>query len=148
MDVNPGKGSQGATLQRRSGHAYDERAFRHLLDVERKRAERSRRPILLLLVIVKKQKTATQRISPDVAAAIFSGLWLCVREVDFIGWFREGRAAGVVLSQGPEPHSADVPRRLGERIARALRAQVPETVANRLEVRVLELRPSDRERNI
>lgn len=131
-------------LQGRTGQAYGEEAFRYLLETERRRAERSRRPILLLLVNLKKQGANSERIPPATATAIFGGLCLCVREVDFVGWFREGRVAGVVLSQGAEPHAQDVPRVLGERIAQVVREQVSSAVADRLHVRVLQLRPGGR----
>nr|MDQ3348454.1 hypothetical protein [Acidobacteriota bacterium] len=140
MQVDSVSRSSELTLQRRTGQAYSEDAFRYLLETERRRAEHSRRPILLLLVNLKTQGAKSERIAPAIATAIFGGLWLCVREVDFVGWFREGRVAGVVLSQGGEPHSQDVPRVLGERIAQVVREHVSSAVADRLHVRVLQLR--------
>lgn len=131
----------GVTLRGRPGHTYDEEAFRYLLNTERTRAERSGRPILLLLVSVKQQAMANVFFPPPVAASIFSSLWLSVREVDFVGWFREGRVVGVVLTQGADPLLPETPSRLGQRIAGVLREQVPSNIADHLHVRVLQLRP-------
>ncbi len=146
MDVNPVSSFYGVTLQGRLGQTCGEEAFRYLLDTERRRAERSSRPILLLLVSVK--KPGSDPIPPNVAATIFRGLWECVREVDFIGWFREGRVAGVVLTQGAAPLLPEVPRRLGDRIARVLREHVASTVADHLHVQVLELRSARKRRAV
>jgi hypothetical protein len=139
MDVSSVHSSYGVTLQDRMVPTCGENAFRYLLDTERRRAERAGRPILLLLVNMTKGCPPDVRTSPAVAASIFRALCVCVREVDFIGWFREGRVAGVVLTQGSEPLLPDAPRRLGNRVTSVLRQHVPSTVAERLQVRVLQL---------
>jgi hypothetical protein len=132
----------GAALEGRTGQAYNEEAFRYFLAVERKRSERSRRSFLLLLVSIKKRSGVSGPIRPAVGTSIFSGLWLGVREVDFIGWFREGRVAGAVLTQGADPIAPDVSRRISQRLTETLRGRVPANVARRLHVRVLQLRPT------
>jgi len=136
--------SCGVALESRLGHAYNEEAFRHFLAVERKRGGRSRRSCLLLLISMKKQPGMSGRIPPVVAARIFSGLWQGVREVDVVGWFRENRVAGAVLTQGADPPAPDVPRRIGHRITEILNERVPAPAARRLHVRVLQLRPAQK----
>ena len=123
------------------GQEYNEEVFRYFLTVERKRAARSRRSFLLLLVSVKNQPGVSGPIPPAVAASIFAGLWLGVREVDFIGWFREPCIAGAVLTQGDYPPAPDVSRRIGQRITETLCERVSSDVARRLHVRVLQMRP-------
>jgi hypothetical protein len=81
---------------------------------------------------------------PAVAARIFSELWLCLREVDMVGWYREGRVAGAVLAHGDDPPSPDVATRIGDRITDTLRQRVPAAVAKRLQVRVMQLRPAQK----
>jgi hypothetical protein len=125
------------------GHAHNEEAFRYLLAVERKRATRGRRSLLLLLISLKKQPSGSNRIDPDVADSIFSSLWLSVREVDFIGWFREARVAGAVLAQGAHSPEQEVARRVGKRITETLRGCLPEDIACRLHVRVLQFPSPD-----
>ena len=122
------------------GQAYNEEAFRYFLAVERKRAASSRRSFLLLLISIKKRSGVSGPIRPVVATSIFSGLWLGVREVDFIGWFREGRIAGAVLTQGADPLAPEVSRRISQRLTETLRGRVPADVARRVQVRVLQLR--------
>ena len=123
------------------GPVHNEEAFRYLLTVERKRASRWRRSFLLLLVNLKKQPGVTSQIPPAVATKIFSGLWRCVREVDFIGWFREERVAGAVLMQGARSPEPEVSRLVGQRITETLCLCVPTDIAGRLRVRVVRVRP-------
>lgn len=132
----------GPTLEGRIGQAYNEEVFRYFLAMERKRAAHSRHSFLLLLVSVEKRSGVSGRIRPVVAAGIFSGLWLSVREVDFIGWFRDERVAGAVLTQGAHPLAPDVSRRISQRLTQTLCEHVPSDVARRLHVRVLQLRPT------
>src|SRR5918994_6327369 len=86
---------------------YNEEAFGHFLALERKRAERSSRTFFLVLVSLKREPRLRVRFSPFVADRLFSGLSHCVREVDFVGWFRQGNVAGAVLAQGSEPSPPD-----------------------------------------
>ena len=118
--------------------AYSEDAFRYFLGLERKRAERSGRSFLLLLV------DFTTDVGPAMPAAIsaklFSGLNLCVRDVDFIGWYRDGRVAVAVLTQGADTPALDVSDQICKRVTALLTERLPEHVARRLNVRVLQAR--------
>jgi hypothetical protein len=62
-----------------------------------------------------------------------------VREVDFIGWFRNQQVAGAVLAQGLEEPGAHASRRVVERVNRVLSERLPKSVATRLRVRVVRL---------
>ena len=117
--------------------AYNEEAFRHFLTIERKRSQRGHRSLLLLLVSLRKDSAASSHIPPAVAAKMFAGLTTCLREIDFVGWYRNERIAGAVLVQGGNPSDADVSQRIGERVTQALGAELSPSVASRLQVRVL-----------
>jgi hypothetical protein len=141
MQEESDRGSRGVALENRLGQAYDEEAFLYFLAMERKRSERSGSPFLLVLVDLKEEPGASVRIAPAVSARIFSRLWLCLRETDVIGWYREERVAGAVLTQlaaGPLP---DVCDEVGQRVTAALREGLPPSVARRLQVRVYQLGP-------
>lgn len=116
---------------------YDEDVFRHLLWLERMRAEDSNRSLFVLLVTLKPHSTPGARMSPAVASALFAGLRLCTREVDVVGWHREARVVGAVLTQGAEP-TTDVMDEVVERVTRVLTRHVP-AVAHRLRVRLIRL---------
>ena len=107
----------------RSGHiceVYNEAAFRHFLIVERARARRSQRFLFLVVATVRQSPGRSAKLSDSVAAALFRGLGAAVREVDFVGWYREGHAAGAVLVQGAQP----VDRAAAAVIAQRVRAEV------------------------
>jgi hypothetical protein len=131
--------SCGLALEDRNGQAYNEQAFRHFLAIERKRAARASRSFLLLLVSLRKEPGASMVINAKAASRLFSGLAGCVREVDFIGWYREERVAGAVLTQGAGTPAAAAVRGIGERVTEVLGRRLSGSEAQRLQVRVLQL---------
>jgi len=135
----PHVGSFGFALNGRAGDVYNEEAFRHFLAVERSRAERSERSFLLLLVSLRKCPDHGVAVPRALSSALFAGLSLCVREVDFIGWYRDERVAGAVLAQGLDVPGSDAPARIVERVTAILGRRLPSTIAERLRVRVVQL---------
>lgn len=127
---------RGGALEGRRGPAYNEEAFRYFLAIERKRSERSGRPFLLVLVDLKDQPGVSARVEPMVAPKIFAGLWLCIRESDFIGWYREERVAGAVLTELGDGPLTGVSRLVGQRLSEVLCKRLPSDVGRRLQVRV------------
>jgi hypothetical protein len=131
--------SCGLALEDRTGQAYNEQAFRHFLAIERKRAARASRSFLLLLVSLRKEPGASVVINAKAASRLFSGLAGCVREVDFIGWYREERVAGAVLTQGVGTPATAAVRGIAERVTQVLGRRLSGSEAQRLQVRVLQL---------
>jgi hypothetical protein len=134
--AEPGLGTFGLSLTSRWGEAYNEEAFRYLLALEQKRCERSRRPFLLLLAYFRNRVEPKQPVDPVVAGKLFSGLWQCVRETDFVGWFVEGRVAGAVMTQYSDTAGADVISVVTERVRTILDGQIREHEGGRLCTRV------------
>ena len=137
----PDAGSLGMAFEGRPFQAYNEHAFRYFLGIERNRAERSQRSSLLVLVNLKRESELSPQIAPSVAAKIFAGLSLCVREVDFVGWHRENRVAGAVLAQGSDFPDSEGSRRISRRITEVVGEQLPAHIAERLHVRLVPLKP-------
>jgi len=132
--------SYGVSLEGRLGQAYNEDAFRYFLEIERKRAARAHRPVLLLLLDLREQPAIGRSVDPLLAAKLFSGLWDCLRETDVVGWYREDRVVGAVLTQVDDGLRSDVTRVTRNRITTALCHGVSADVARRLRVRVYQLR--------
>jgi hypothetical protein len=122
-----------------NGQAYNEEAFRYFLEIERKRSEVSRRPFLLLLVDLKKGRGAGSRMSSQVADRLFSQLALCLRDTDFVGWYRDGRVAGAVLTQRQDMAEARVSKKVANRVKEALRRQFDAEMSDLLQVRVYQI---------
>ena len=119
------------------GHAYNEAAFHYFLAVDRLRAERSRRLVILALASVREAPGRNAQLTHDTAAVMFAGLAASVREVDFVGWFCEGRVAGAVLAQGVG--AADDRAAISTRILDTLRTSLPAERARNVQVRVIRL---------
>jgi hypothetical protein len=134
--------SCGAMLEDRLGQAYNEEAFQHLLSIEFKRSERSKRPFLLLLLDLKEQAGTTRDIAPEVAAKLVSSLACCLRETDFIGWYREGQVVGAVLTQSQDVLGAEISHVIGQRVRDALRGTLPASTLERLKMRAYQRPPS------
>ena len=130
----------GVSLEGRLGQAYNEDAFRYFLEIERKRAARAQRPVLLLLLDLRERPATGPLIDPLLAAKLFSGLWDCLRETDVVGWYREDRMVGAVLTQVDDGLMSEVTRLTRNRITTALCRGLSPDVARRLRVRVYQLR--------
>jgi hypothetical protein len=126
-------------LGRTLGQALNEEAFRHLLAVERKRAEAGRGSLLLVLVRFNGHPANNGRVPPGVAEKLFAGLGRSVRDMDIVGWFREGAVAAAVLPQGAnQPPSAALPG-IRARVSETVSAWVPRGIRAALRVRILHL---------
>ena len=117
------------------GDVYNEEAFHYFLEIERKRCELSNRRFLLMLIDINKHP----RIDTVTADKLFSVLSMCVRETDFIGWYREGRVAGAVLTQHGETGRDDRSDGVHQRIGEALRQGLPRELARQLQARVYQI---------
>ena len=126
----------GVALAGGRGRAYNEETFQYLLSVERERARRSGRPFLLLFVDLDPRPSAGIRIDHLVAVRLFSALWGCLRETDIVGWYREPRVAGVLLTDVGDAAAPEVGRIMSERIGGVLGEVLPSEVARRVQVRV------------
>jgi hypothetical protein len=132
----------GFALPHETGEAYNEEAFQYFLEIERKRSELSNRPFLLMLIEFTKQSVgSTTEIDAVSAGKLFSLLSACLRETDFVGWYREGRIAGAVLTQHGEPERDDLSEIVRRRVDEALTRQFPPDRMRRLQVRVYQLSP-------
>ena len=134
-------GSLGTVFPGRPFQAYNEHAFRYFLGIERNRSERSQRSSLLVLVNLRRHTGMSTQIAPSVAVKIFAGLSRCVREIDFVGWHRENRVAGAVLAQGSDTPDPEASRRISQRVSEMVGEQLPASLAGRLHVRLVHLRP-------
>ena len=61
-----------------------------------------------------------------------------MREVDFVGWHREGKVAGAVVALGGGA-SADVQRLIADRVGKALAAHLSKDQVTQLRVRIVRL---------
>lgn len=125
-------------LGRPVGYAYNESAFRYFLAADRRRAKRSKRSLLLVLVAIRQSLGRPATLTDATATAIFRGLGASLRDVDFVGWYREGKVAAAVLATGA--NAPDQVRTLvAERVIPALKERLSAERSRNLRVRVLRL---------
>jgi hypothetical protein len=114
------------------GEALNEPAFHFLVEMERKRFERSEQPYALLLIDL---NAGAARIDDALCSRLFDGLTRALRETDVIGWYRERRIAGALLTHLDDASVSDVCDRLSDRITQSLHDRLPVAVAARVTVR-------------
>ena len=83
------------SLNRSSGF-YEAKDFQQALYLERKRRERSRRPMLLLLIDVMRIPEEEQHAAVRTIAGSLVDL---TREIDVKGWYSEGQVIGVIFTE-------------------------------------------------
>ena len=125
-------------LDGRFAQVYNEEAFGYFLQIERKRAARALRPVLLLLLDLREPRV---RVDPVVASKLFDCLGRSLRETDVVGWYREDRVAAAVLTQVDGGAPAQGTAVIRERVGNTLRECLSADIARRLRVRVYQLRP-------
>jgi hypothetical protein len=122
-------------IDARSGAPIPEDAFRHLLAIERARADRSGRPLRLLAVSLNHGSRGP--LPAAVAAKVFAGLTEAVRETDIVGWHRQDRVAAALLVERADTPEDDVARLLVERLGGVLERSLSARVVRQLRVRVV-----------
>src|SRR5262245_3842050 len=93
VDSQPGLVDIGSEINR----PYNQPAFRYFLNVERKRADRTRRSLLLVVIRARKHLRARPQLALAMGRAVLRLLSTCVRGVDLVGWYRDGLVAAALL---------------------------------------------------
>jgi hypothetical protein len=92
----------------------------------------------LILVAVQHSFGTSVKLTDSIASALFRELAASVREVDFVGWYREGYVAAAVLTQGVRA-SGKVPTLIADRVFIALTNRLSTDLSPNLRVRVVRL---------
>jgi hypothetical protein len=87
---------------------------------------------------VRQSLEPTAKLTDAMAGALFAELGTFVREVDFVGWYREGHVVGAVLPQRGKA-SVEVQYRMAERMLHALKRRLTADQSRILRVRVVRL---------
>jgi lipopolysaccharide/colanic/teichoic acid biosynthesis glycosyltransferase len=97
-----------------------EHVFLRLLTMERKRAERSGRSFLLIVLdgaqLFARSRTAMARVN--------SALCGCIRETDLIGWHRQDGAVGIILTELGSADRSAIRRALLDTLTSTLRSKI------------------------
>src|SRR5690348_8615919 len=106
--------------------------FRAILSVERRRAERSRQPFVLMLLDVSAVATDRGRMAfAEALPPVVSG---AIRESDLIGWYREGAVLAVIFTEVSEQCSIPLAEVFHSKMRLTLRENFGQTLASRLAI--------------
>jgi lipopolysaccharide/colanic/teichoic acid biosynthesis glycosyltransferase len=100
----------------RPGIPFTEEVFQNVLMLERRRAERSRRPFVLMLVHSDNQSDPDRRILEQALSTLLSS----TRESDLIGWYRESGTLGVIFTEMTEGEKVAIAENLLQKVESAL----------------------------
>ena len=115
---------------------YNQEAFRYLLESESNRSNRSGYFCQILLVYWTDAQGRDVQMNSHAAKTVMVALSRSLRETDYIGWYRDGRIAGAVLTVLAEEAMAQVPTQLQPRLVEILRAELGVEETSRLQIRV------------
>jgi len=132
---------RNGTLDSLPGREYDEETFLYFLQLERARADRSNRPLRLLFATLEPVPGKPVPIPRATAARLFDGLRDLLRETDVMGWYRQHRVAGAVLSERADRSGPDVSSVIRIRVGEGLRQRLPARVGRSVRVGVVQLGP-------
>jgi lipopolysaccharide/colanic/teichoic acid biosynthesis glycosyltransferase len=110
----------------------DATQFKELLALERKRAERSRRPFILMLLDISILSERLNGNSP--LQAIVDRLAASTREVDARGWYEDEEIIGVIFTELGEMDVLEAKDKISERVYQGLREDLAPQHARHLRV--------------
>lgn len=111
-----------------------EESFHSMVTLERRRAERSRRPFVLMLLdaaAVLEDKNADRFISRVISVLLKS-----TRETDLVGWYENGSMLGVIFTEISLQSENPITAILHSKISSALHDELTREVASRLAITV------------
>jgi hypothetical protein len=116
--------------------AYNQEAFRYLLDSESKRSKRSGRFCQILLIFSTDAQGRIVQMDSYVAKTVMAALPRSLRETDYIGWYRDGHIVGAVLTVLVQETMAQVTAHLQPRLEEIIQAELGVEETSRLQIRV------------
>jgi hypothetical protein len=122
---------------------YHEQAFQYLLEIERRRAESTRRPFLLMLLECDETASGPGSGSDVRPERLFPVVCRSLRETDFVGWYRQGAVVGATLTQDGRRGTEQAPQIVRERILKALGTELPPELVSQLRLRLYEVMGDD-----
>ncbi len=116
---------------------YPEEVFHGLMHSETARSARSGHPCRILLVYCTNAEGLVVPMESELADKAISVLSVSVRDTDYIGWYRQGRILGVLLTDLLPDSAGEGCDKLKTRLADGLRSVLVSTDARLLQIRVL-----------
>jgi lipopolysaccharide/colanic/teichoic acid biosynthesis glycosyltransferase/GGDEF domain-containing protein len=131
------------SLLARQAEILQEEMFHNMLTLERRRAERSRKPFVLMLLDASAfvEAEAANRFMSQVASVLLK----CTRETDLVGWHKQGVVLGVIFTEISQEFENPITEILHSKVMNALHDELDREVTSSLVVTV-HLFPESRDR--
>ena len=133
-ELQPSKAKKAASCLARipihRGDILGEETFRGMLALERRRAERSRQPFVLLLV--DSTGIEADRRGAALAERLASVVSGAVRESDLIGWYQSQSVLAVIFTEVNLQENPTITEALCAKVSTALRANLGQAIASKL----------------
>lgn len=133
----------GQMIVRRE-EVLQEDTFQSLLMLERKRAERSRKPFVLMLL--DGRSLPVNGSVETFMGGIISVLFRSTRETDLVGWYREGQVLAVLFTEINFEGQAPITDILHSKVLAALQVELDQALLSQLRTSV-HLFPEDKDEN-
>lgn len=111
-----------------------EETFRNMLTLERRRAERSRKPFVLMLFDA--SACCDAETSEPLMSQVTSVLLKSTRETDLVGWYDKGVILGVIFTEVSAEVTTPITEILHSKVVTALHNELSRKVTSRLVVTV------------
>ena len=121
-----------------------EETFHNMLTLERRRAERSRKPFVLM--VLKPGESVVVEEGDRFMSQVKSVLLKSMRETDLVGWYKEGIILGVIFTEISLESTTPITEILRSKVVSALHNELSSKVASKLAVTV-HLFPEIRDRD-
>jgi lipopolysaccharide/colanic/teichoic acid biosynthesis glycosyltransferase len=107
-----------SSIATREVNRLAEETFHTMLALERRRAERSRKPFVLMLLDAQAlfQNGSSSRLLEQLTSAVLAA----TRETDLIGWYKEGAILGVIFTEVNLPEKQPITQVLITKVVKAL----------------------------
>jgi len=106
--------------------------FQGMLTLERRRAERSSKPFILMLISVLGQNGSSQKQLQDIGSVCA----LASRETDLVGWYSYGATIGIVFTELGEGQSGAIAETLRAKFGLTLRESLGSAKADSISISV------------
>jgi len=128
----------------RRAEILQEEAFHTMLTLERRRAERSRKPFVLMLLHA--SAFADAETANHFLSRVTSVLLKCTRETDLVGWHKKGITLGVIFTEISLEFENPITEILHSKVMSALHEELSREVSSNLIV-TAHLFPESRDRD-
>jgi lipopolysaccharide/colanic/teichoic acid biosynthesis glycosyltransferase len=113
---------EGTVLKRR---LLDEESFHDIISIERKRAERSKKAFLLMLLDLGRMRAGEQNGNGRVLQMCLSALSASLRETDITGWHTSHTVIGIIFTELPLEARKSIPGTMLSRVSGILYNALP-----------------------